>query len=332
MRFSIFKYQKILNYANILSIISVFLVFFWLYDSGNLLLNTIKNNYLKWIIAFIFSIISILLCALKFKITLKFCANQDLEYIDWLKIFSKSVLFNNLVPSSGLIYRAIYLKNNNNIKYSEYIGVSYLFAYIGLTTVYILLGIFFLFLNGVSASTLEIFLFLVFFITAAYLFPKALGKIKFKNHFIDDKFSKLLFIDIYLRKLKISKSSINLILIFSLSAIVDFLVYYLVLHAIYPEITGKLAVFIYIFYTLSWLIKLTPNNVGISEIVMGSLTALLGMGMSGGVILSIGLRLVNLLSSIFIPALFYLIYYLKIGNQLLSKFLNFNGVNSDRFK
>lgn len=332
MRFSIFKHQKILNYANILSIITLALVFFWLYDGGNLFLKIIKNNYLEWTVSFIFSIISILLCALKFKITFKFCTNQDLEYINWLKIFGKSVLFNNIVPSSGLIYRAIYLKNNNNINYSEYIGISYLFAYIGLTTVYILLSIFLLFLNGMSISTGEIFLFLIFFITAARLFPKTLKKIKFKNIFINDKIGKLLFIDIYLSRLNMSKSSVNLILFFSLSAIVDFLAYYFVLQAIYPEITGKLVVFIYVFYTLSWLIKLTPSNIGISEIVMASVTSLLGMGMSGGIILSMGLRLINFLSSIFIPALFFLIDFFQTGNQLLNKFQNFIRVNGDRFK
>jgi hypothetical protein len=54
-------------------------------------------------------------------------------------------------------------------------------------------------------------------------------------------------------------------------------------------------VFIYLTYSLSWMVRLTPANIGVQELLIGLASSFVGLGIISGISLSLTLRAVYLI-------------------------------------
>jgi hypothetical protein len=111
--------------------------------------------------------------------------------------------------------------------------------------------------------------------------------------------SKLKTLDNQLKVLLKSRDRIKFVVIFLCSLVADYFVYQFAFISVEPGVAWNLMLYIYLPYSLAWLIRLTPGNIGIQEALMGSATLIAGLGSVSGVTLSILLRLINLISAFF---------------------------------
>jgi uncharacterized membrane protein YbhN (UPF0104 family) len=229
--------------------------------------------------------------------------NKTILFKSWIEVFVKGYFLNHLIPYSGVAYRGIQLKKYYDVSYTDYVGICYLFGMVGLI----------LLLSSATVFVSLHFQAIVLITLLAALF----FLIKFKFYFynkIANYNSKNQRIKFYLEKFEVVEKCFNNILhsnkrylfflAFVSSLCMDFFVFKAVFLTILPEISFYIVLLIYLPYSLAWLIKLTPGNIGVQEILMGGATSLAGLGSLSGVTLSILLRVVNILGALCLWFLF----------------------------
>lgn len=257
------------------------------------------NFVILWqylILASVLAIIAVVLSALKFLFLIKAGLGKDLHKNLWIKVFSLTSLMNNAIPHGGTAYRAKFLKEHANISYTEFVGLAYLFAFIGLAFLLQLVSFLFL-LNFGSNFFLLITLAFAIIIMLAIRLMKNVSKFRFGNSRLDFYWHKLEIVWNLLVRIAKSGNLFHLIGLFFLSAVIDFLVFFLICYAfnVYNSILGVLV--IYMAFSLNWLIRLTPGNIGVQELLLGVSSKLIGSGFLIGVALSIISRFVYLLAN-----------------------------------
>lgn len=293
--------MKTLLFISIKNILTVVLIGF----VGYFLFTNISNvkglgqqiNFIYLYLAIFFSILAINISAYKFKLTIDLSLNKIVLFKGWLEVFVKGYILNNLIPYSGVAYRGIYLKKHYGVSYTEYTVTCYIFGIIGLTLLLAIAALLLSFHHHAIIFITSIIILIILMKFKFHLFKK-LPQINFRNHRINFYIKKLELIEVQLKKIINSNKRILFLLTFISSLCVDFLVYACVFISIHPSMPWDILLYIYLAYSLAWLIKLTPGNIGVQEILMGGLTSIVGLGIVSGITISMMLRIINLGTSL----------------------------------
>lgn len=255
--------------------------------------------------------LSIIFNAYKFSSVLVLSLKYRVKLLFWAIAYLKGYILNMLIPYSGLAYRANYLKRTSRVSYSEYLGVTYIFSMAGLV---VMSGLASLYL---SLITYNIFYILVIINIAFAIFIKfhlinRLTNIKFKLIIIERIFAKLNIAGKILQQIKKNHNVQKFLVIFVLGAIIDFLAFSVIINSYPIDLTMKSIIIIYLSYSLSWLVRFTPANIGMQEAIISFASIITGYGALNGVILSITLRVISFLAGILTFLALVTIKYLKI--------------------
>lgn len=111
------------------------------------------------------------------------------------------------------------------------------------------------------------------------------------------------------KKLFMHKKFRKYLIIFIGGSALDFSVYAFTVLSLPAPLDFSYVVLMYMAYSLSWLVKITPGNIGVQEGAMAIVALSSGYGILNTVALSFCLRLVYLIGAIFL----YSISHLYIG-------------------
>lgn len=254
---------------------------------------SIKSEYV--LIAIFVTGLAIIFNAYKFHSIFALSLKYRIKFLFWAITYLKGYILNMLIPYSGLAYRANYLKRTSAVSYSEYLGASYIFSLAGLVIMSALASLY------LSVISHDIFYLLVlsFVLYLIYI------KLHLINRFTNIKF-KFIIIGIILEKINIAgkillqiKKNHNVqkfLVIFTLGAIIDFLAFVVVIYSFPMNLTITSIIIIYLSYSLSWILRFTPANIGFQELIISFASIATGYGALNGVILSITLRVISFLA------------------------------------
>lgn len=260
-----------------------------------------KLNFIYLSTAFLLAILAITISAFKFKLIISISISKTFFFKGWLQVFVKSYILNNLIPLSGIAYRAIYLKRHYDISYTQFVVATYLFGTLGLALL-LSVGAFFILLDH-DYGVVFYLLFLAILFSAIYFkfyILKIVSVFNYRSKKINFFLQKIGALEYQFKTIFKSQSRFSLLLVFLSSLCIDFLVYSCVFNSINQEVSWRSILYIYLAYSLSWLIRLTPGNIGIQEFMIGAVSATTGLGWIGGVALSILLRINNLIAAFFL--------------------------------
>lgn len=249
-----------------------------------------------------FTILAIIINAYKLKLTIDISLNKKIFFGSWIQVFVKSYILNNVIPYSGLAYRGIYLKRYYDVSYTEYVGVIYLFGIVGLA---FLLCSAALILSLHHHAIIFILIIMALFVLAKFKFYffKKISNPNFKSVKMNFYLEKFGVLERLLRVILLSEKRYLFLFSFLFSLVIDFIVYCFIFISIVPEVPWHLLIYIYLSYSLAWLVRLTPGNIGIQEALIGGAASLLGIGLVNGVTISLLLRFSNLIGSFLLWAL-----------------------------
>jgi hypothetical protein len=270
--------------------------FLYLYfDQLKNIYSRINNVYIA--LAILASMVATVIGAFKLSITFDFAFDKKILFSKWLKIYLESFFINNTIPYFGLVYRAIFLKKNYQVSYLDYASASYIVAILGLSMLLFFSAIA-LFISSyeIIYISLAVVLFVILFVKVILI--KNLDKFHFKFLWINVNFVRFTIIFYHLQTIYRGKNIYRFIQIFSIGALVDFIVYFFTYSSFQITLPVSSLVFIYFAYSISWVIRVTPANIGIQELMVGAMSSLVGFGALGGIALSLALRAVYLLGSI----------------------------------
>jgi hypothetical protein len=258
-----------------------------------------KLNFIYLLGALIIASIAMVLSAYKFKLIIDLTFKKSIVFGGWLQVFVRGFLMNSLIPYSGVAYRGYHLKKYYAISYTDYISSSYLFALIGLVLLLCMSGLLLSYHHD-TIIFLSLVVFLLLAVKLKLLLFGAIGKLSFQNKKVSFYVAKLKTFDDQLQKILRSDRKVLFFSIFFVSLCFDFFIYASVFCSIYSDIPLNILVYVYLPYSLGWLIRLTPGNLGIQELLMGGVTTVVGLGVSTGITLSILLRCITLAGAFFV--------------------------------
>ncbi len=244
----------------------------------------------------ILAVLAVILNALKFYTLVKINIDEDFSFALWLKIFSQSSLMNNVIPQGGTFYRAKFLKNYVGMSYTDFIGLSYLFAFLGLSYLMVLVGILFA-VSFHSALILFLALAILFIILIKIFLLKYLSKLTLTNPKLSFYWSKLSTIFDLLRTSLRSRQFSLLLLLYLVGAVIDYAVFFCICMALGIQNNMLAVLILYTMLSLAWLIRITPGNIGIQELMIGLSSKVIGSGFVIGITLSVMSRMVYLVAN-----------------------------------
>lgn len=279
------------QYKLIIWLAIFFLLAYFVFDGVRYLsIQKLTIHYKYLMISLLIALIAVLINAIKFRLLIEVYLRKKIPIFLWVKIFSISSLMNNVLPHGGTAYRAKFLKEYQEISYTEFIGVSYIFAFLGLVMILFLVSILF-FSSFHDLYFLGVALFICIAIAVKVLLMHLVSKYSFNHERIDFYWRKLSVVfDMLLSEIKHPILPV-VVLIFIFSAVVDYLVFYFLCAAIGIQENMQAVLLLYTLLSLSWLVRITPGNIGIQEFFAGLGSKIIGAGFVIGVALSIFLRL-----------------------------------------
>lgn len=244
-----------------------------------------------------FAVLAITLGALKLSLTFEYALDKKIEFLRWLKAYVESFFINNTIPYLGLAYRAVYLKKVYKISYSEYVSSSYLAAILGFL---ILLFSSVILLSLGSRTAISFILFTIFVVALfiKFTFINYVTAIELKNKKLKMLIEKFGIVQVHFQAIYINKNFLKYITLFILVAAVDFLVYDFILYSFDDSLLLSSSILIYLAYSLSWVVRLTPANIGVQELLISLTSSFVGLGFISGVALSVALRAVYLAGAV----------------------------------
>ncbi len=272
-------------------------VIYFFADTLNNLINL--NLQIVWVnlaIAILFAFLAVVINAFKFSMMLEIFLQKKIPHALWLKIFSLSSLMNNILPQGGLFYRGKFLKEFRDISYTDFLGVSYIFAFFGLISLISFIGVLFLLsFNKSYLLLLGLLTSILFLIKISAM--KFISRWNFSYNRFNFYWSKLIIVSDLLGVGAKKPNFPYLIVLFFFGAVIDYCVFLFICYGF--ELSGDTQniLIIYIVLSLSWLIRLTPGNIGIQEVIVGASSNLLGIGFIWGVSISLVSRLIYILAN-----------------------------------
>lgn len=265
-------------------------------DSLNIIF---KLNLPTIILIITISILYLILSSYRFQIVLEKYSGRSLPFYPWFKIFTLAQFFNMIFPQMGNVYRAVCLKKNHNISYTEYITGFTSFAWMDLCINMIIALAVILFNNpnfkiGRLCAWQMLLVIIIGIIIAPLLAGALLTKIRFKNAYLSWTRSKLLeMLTVTVKSIgdKTYMAKITLLgLIVFIQTVLAYYILFLSLNT--PLSLPALAVF-YSLLKLGTFANITPGNIGVQEVAFGFLSEQMNFGMAQGVLVSVFGRILH---------------------------------------
>lgn len=214
-----------------------------------------------FIVFFIFSIIFLLVCS-RFYFLINQNLNKKINFLQWFKIFIDSQVFSIFLPYTSIFYRYYYLNKINKISFFTLATIT---IYIFLNEQLILYNLLSLniFLNNIE---LKIFL-LTFFVTSATLF--FILKFNSLKDYLNEKIkNKLIFNRFKFQLATINTKNYILITILSILKIIfGCFLFYIISKNLNINLELNQILLIFMVNELLQHLKITPQNIGITEII-----------------------------------------------------------------
>ena len=243
-------------------------------------------------------IIYLVIVSYRTLIILNEITTKKIKFIDWFRLTIKGRFISKFIPQGGNIYRGIILKKSNNLSYNKYISYLGIFSWIdiiiNLFVCLILLVILDseLMLMDYRALTIIFYSLLVIFL-GPFLFKILVEQLRFSNKFFDKL--KIFTTENVIKSLKkiTLLNLIKVVLIGILSIFVTVGTYYFSYSFLnlYPDI-AKLSLYV-CFIRISFVVSMTPGNIGINELLLGTLTELTGGTLVEGITVALIIRLLT---------------------------------------
>ncbi len=316
MKFNKFIYSK---YYNLIKYsVFIFFIFFIIFEI-NSNFNFVYSKLFKNlpVILFILSanVIYQNVLSLRIYFVIKVCTRFNGSFIEWLKIYFESLIFNVLVSHTGSAYRATELKKKN-VAYKEFLGIYYI-SYLSYLTINLLLIVIELsFLKFVSKD-FKIFtligfflIFLITFLTPSILsiFINLLKNFKFK--ILDKIFNNLKIILNFIKKSFFSFKLILILIIFGfLTHFFEILLFYLSYNFFIDNF--KIEIMILLF-AVSFLLDRMPvfsTIPGVSETIFAGISIPFGLFFYEGFLIKLLLRITAYLSICINSIIAYVLNY-----------------------
>ena len=279
-------------------------------NSNEIILNFRLLDYKYFIFAIIMAGLASFMSAYKLFKTFSYALSFDINFSEWLHVYIKSYFLNFFVPMLGMLFRGNYLKKKYNISYTDYIAASYLFAVVGLLVLLMLCSL-------LLAMFEEKYFFLIpsisiiFLVYVKIIFFKKISEYSFEKKTLNYYFKKLSIFSELLNLVYYKNKFFNYLIIFVITACIDLLVFVITLNGFAHSISLESLILIYLAYTVSWFIRITPGNIGIQEAIISTASSMTGFGALSGTILSLLLRLINLGGILLLWCVLKVIYMLK---------------------
>ncbi|MFW5799563.1 MAG: lysylphosphatidylglycerol synthase transmembrane domain-containing protein [Spirochaetota bacterium] len=270
------KYFKFIFYIFILAGIGIYL-----YLNKGDLTKLLELKYQNMILLFIISSFVTLMLAVEYKYTM-YVFNIKLRFKEWFGLTIINTMFNLFMPArSGMVVRAMYLKNRYDFSYSHYVSLiagSYVIFFYATGIVGLILSII-LYMCGIYTDIKIILIFTgllgITIIGTLILFIFIKANIKLKSEKINNAIIKIK------EGLNYFKNNKKLIFIISGLHLLFYVFMGLRLYWVYKSIGVDVeytGIYIVVLITgFSMIISLTPGNIGIKEGIIGLSATLLGI-------------------------------------------------------
>lgn len=294
-------------------IISFSILIYILSSDQIILENNLKLfSGMDFVLLIFISILYLYFVAYRFFFVLKKYANTGLRQFFWYKLFLIGQIVGLIIPQSGIIINAAVLKNSHSVGYLNFFKVYFSFLIYELLILLFLFGIFFSYqfpniysINlpiGLSISTGAFALLITLIVLQTY-------DRKIKNFLLN----YLTRIMNYFIILKVEKAFLFKIIFYTL---LKFLFRFLIFVYISQVLNIETSVYtIFILFLLSVLldfIKITPQNIGISEIIIGLSATQVDLAFHEGALLRLYVRSFDYIS-------FFLVYMALSAFEIVYK-------------
>lgn len=247
----------------------------------------------------------------KMLIILRKLGLQDVTYMDWFRIFSVSRFVNFHVTQGGNLFRSYFLKIHHQFPYTQSIGMISVFGWLE--------GIFVLLISicaiaaqdyrfeikGFNAVGLLTGL-LAIFLLLPILSRRILQSHKTKNFRVLRVQKKLCdIVDTFIATMKDGRLLSIMIFLNFLTFVLFALSIFVAFEAIEIHLNLSETALFTALTLLSNIFFITPSNLGVTEVIYGYLSTVLGNSAGGGMIVCATLRLIWYILYLILAALFY---------------------------
>ncbi len=227
----------------------------------------------------------------------------NLKFIFWNSYFVKGQILGYLIPQSGVVYRAFILKEIHGFSYSKYTGLYILlisFEIFLLSLVFLLISV--LFFSNNNSSLYLAFIPIIYILLFTLVTLVSLFKFKFVIRLLKKirfYWLKVIIIEtqIMFVRMLLYKKNLFLFIIFSILKIIFGLaLYYLVLRLFESSIEFNQTVYFFTANQLFEPFKITPQNLGIMELIFGIIAVQVSLSIKIGIFVKVVLRLIDMIS------------------------------------
>ena len=277
-------------------IVSFSTLIFILSSEQIIIKNLIAFSFIDFLLVTSMSLAYLYFVSYRFFFILKEYTSNKLKQFFWHKIFIIGQIISLVIPQSGIIFNAVFLKRSHDLKYINYFKIYLNFYLYEVLILLFFLGGFIIyqfpnsiiigFPIGILISFFAILISILLIMLQTYA-----GEIKFKSKNYLSKFLDYLII------LNIKKVLLSKLIFYTL---LKFIFRFLVFFYISTVLNLETSIFtIFILFSLSVLvdfIKITPQNIGVSEIIIGLSASQIDLAFSEGALLRLYVRSFDYLS------------------------------------
>ena len=247
----------------------------------------------------VLSVVFWLLYSYRFLFVLDKCSGRRLPFLPWFRISILATFLNMVFSQMGNVYRAVVLKRQYDISYTNYISSFASFAWmdtcINLIAAFLVILVFSSNLRiGQLRAWPVISALLVFVVFVPILAMAVLRRLRFKRSYLvwtKAKLSEVLAVS--LNNMRDGLYVFRMVGLGLLMFFITILGYYILFHSFSVNLgLAPLAVF-YVLLRISIFVNITPGNVGVLELAYGFLSEQMGIGMAQGIWVSVIARLLS---------------------------------------
>jgi len=297
-------------------IVSFSILIYILSSEQIIIKNLMTFTYIDFLLIILMSLAYLYFVSYRFFFILKEYTSSKLQQFFWHKIFVIGQLISLIIPQSGLIFNAVVLKRSHDLGYVNYFKIYLNFFIYEILILTFLLGVFLSFnFSNLNIFGLSIGILInsiaIIFLSLLITLQTYTKKIKFRLHKYLNKALDF-FLILNFKKLILSK----LVFYTLLKFLFRFLIFYYISLVLNLE-TSIFTIFMLFFISvLIDFIKITPQNIGISEIIIGLSASQIDLAFSEGALLRLYVRSFDYLS-------YFLIYLILFTFEIINKRLIF---------
>lgn len=231
-----------------------------------------------------------LLIGYKVLLILKQLGLRAITCMQWLRIFTVSRFINFHLTQGANVYRSVLLKKDYDFSYTKSISVMLIFAWIDVVFIFFLAWVAFVFTGSHwKIGRLDLVFLLPMVLLALVMAPMAVYVV-FKR--LDVRTPRLRWLhDKCLEMAVYAKESVRdhvLLKRFFILSAVSFVLYslavYVAFAAIGVHLNAQASLLFTVVILLNSVVNITPNNIGVMEVLYGGLAHLMGLTLGEGVL------------------------------------------------